>query len=158
MESKVIDYVTEEVYRQGHDIWAIDGIQRVGWMLDAWSYALEYYALRLEPTVWDVVMLGKTVERCKNAPGLRRYGVKVGTRICPPWRDVPQLLDRLFEKASTLTPLHFYKEFELIHPFVDGNGRTGKILLNWLNGTLLDPIFPPDDLWGPLSGHKRIRI
>lgn len=29
-----------------------------------------------------------------------------------------------------------------------GNGRTGKILLNWLNGTLLNPIFPPADFWG----------
>jgi hypothetical protein len=47
-----------------------------------------------------------------------------------------------------MTPIEWYKEFELCHPFVDGNGRCGKILLNWKNGTLLDPIFPPADLFG----------
>jgi hypothetical protein len=28
----VIDYVVEEVRRQGHDITILDGIQRVGWI------------------------------------------------------------------------------------------------------------------------------
>jgi fido (protein-threonine AMPylation protein) len=47
-----------------------------------------------------------------------------------------------------MTALEAYKEFEFIHPFEDGNGRTGKIILNWINGTLLDPIFPPNDIFG----------
>lgn len=41
----------------------------------------------------------------------------------------------------------WYKEFEDIHPFVDGNGRTGKILYNWLNGTLKVPTIP-FNWWG----------
>jgi fido (protein-threonine AMPylation protein) len=47
-----------------------------------------------------------------------------------------------------MAPLEAYVEYEEIHPFVDSNGRTGKIILNYLNGTLLDPIFPPNDIWG----------
>ena len=144
---QVIEYVTEEVTRQGHDISVLDGIERVGWMLEAWCWALAVSTQR-KPDVFDAVGLGKLVERCRNAGGIRGVGVRVGTKICPHPEEVPRLLDRLFEHRDSMKPLEFYKEFEEIHPFIDGNGRTGKVLLNWLNGTLLNPTFPPADLFG----------
>lgn len=142
----VIEYCTEEVRRQGHDILTLDGIERVGWMLDGWSYALQREFRK--PEITDAVHMGTLVERLKNRDGLRRVGVRVGPRICPPAGEVYGLLTTLSEKRDDLAPLDFYREFELIHPFVDGNGRTGKVLLNWLNGSLLKPIFPPNDFWG----------
>lgn len=42
----------------------------------------------------------------------------------------------------------FYKMYEEIHPFSDGNGRTGKILYNYLCGTLENPIWPPNFFGG----------
>jgi len=42
----------------------------------------------------------------------------------------------------------WYLAYEWIHPFRDGNGRTGKILHNWLNGTLFDPVLVPDYFGG----------
>jgi Fic family protein len=92
--------------------------------------------------------MAQMIERNANAMGVRQCAVRVGSHSFPEWRNIPTLLERLWEKRDSLTPIEFYKEFELIHPFVDGNGRTGKILLNWLNGTLLNPIFPPADLFG----------
>jgi hypothetical protein len=39
-----------------------------------------------------------------------------------------------------------FRAYEDIHPFADGNRRTGSILYNWLCGSLPEPIDPPN-LW-----------
>ena len=147
----VIEYVTEEVTRQGHDVLKLDGIERVSWMLDAWAYAIRHSWWRNpQPSLDDIIILGKMIEPSRNQGGIRTVGVRVGHRICPPpavvWEMLKDLI-RDLNRESNFLPLDFYREFELIHPFVDGNGRVGKVLLNWLNGTLLQPIFPPGDFW-----------
>lgn len=141
----VHDYVAEEVARQGHNVQELDGIERVGWMMNGWAYAL--IRAEAKPTMADAERLGTAIEPRRNT-GFRKVNVRVGMRLYPEWHQVNRLLTQLFEKGALLTPIEFYKKFEEVHPFVDGNGRTGKILLNWLNGTLLDPIFPPANLFG----------
>lgn len=88
------------------------------------------------------------IEPIKNENGLRRVGVMVGDRTCPPAEQVRGSLERLIKNGKLLSPIEWYKEFELIHPFVDGNGRTGKVLLAWLRKDFDNPEFPPEDLFG----------
>ncbi len=69
----------------------------------------------------------------------RSIRVQVGAHIPPPPEEVSGLMSELLgwwnEESSLLSPvlssaiLHY--RFEAIHPFADGNGRTGRALALW---------------------------
>lgn len=65
----------------------------------------------------------------------RPVDVTVGGRLCPPWEDVPRLMkdwEERFRMANgEYQPIIAHVAFENIHPFVDGNGRTGRMIMNW---------------------------
>ena len=119
-----------------------------------------YEALtRLDPySVKDLLKAHKImmVGLVKEAGTFRSKGVGVfaGEQLIhagTPANYVPDLIGQLFEwlKKSKLHPLIksciFHYEFEFIHPFADGNGRTGRlwhtlILAKWQEFFLWIPI------------------
>ncbi|MEK6850005.1 MAG: Fic family protein [Nanoarchaeota archaeon] len=70
----------------------------------------------------------------------RTVQVFVGRSIPPKPQDVPDKMGGLLRWYSSnkksIHPLvlasHFHTEFEKIHPFVDGNGRVGRLLMNFI--------------------------
>ncbi|MBS3079367.1 Fic family protein [Candidatus Pacearchaeota archaeon] len=70
----------------------------------------------------------------------RTVQVFVGGSIPPSATEVPNKIAHLIKWYSTnkikLHPLvlasYFHTEFEKIHPFVDGNGRVGRLLINFI--------------------------
>lgn len=65
---------------------------------------------------------------------LRNEAVTVGGRMCPNPAAVPYLLHDLVRLAIPKTEAEikaWHVAFEWIHPFRDGNGRTGRILMNY---------------------------
>ncbi len=79
---------------------------------------------------------------------LRSVNVRVGTHIAPPFYSVPRKLTALVKWFNSnmnkynpvVVSAYFHAIFEEIHPFVDGNGRSGRLLLNLM---LQEKDFPP---------------
>lgn len=65
------------------------------------------------------------------------------------YSDYKDVLPRFQELTKQIvTADDWYLAYEAVHPFADGNGRTGKILHNWLLGTLDDPVLVKDYFGG----------
>ncbi len=91
--------------------------------------------------VQKLVVEGTLEEEAKEYEGiLRRLNVRVGTHIAPPFHEVPRRLTALIRwfnsnKDKThpiVVAAYFHSEFENLHPFVDGNGRTGRLFANFM--------------------------
>lgn len=139
----VVTYAAQEC------AWQYSGELSVGWMIDAWWYA---YRRRDQSIQFeDVVALGQFVEPNVNN-GLRTVNVRVGSSVKLNWRLVDSALETLLVNqpkladAAEIDVTEWFRQYEEIHPFRDGNGRTGSLLYNWLRGSLGDPVHVPN-LW-----------
>ena len=132
---EIIRYCVEEVRRQR------DTDAHIIHMVRAWAYAIEKFDTAPKITPRLIARLGTLVSPLKNPNGFRQCQVVIGEQSTPSWQEVPRLIGVLCAPAtlSSLSPQQLYVEFEQIHPFRDGNGRVGKILLCWKAGELDDP-------------------
>jgi Fic family protein len=73
----------------------------------------------------------------------RTYQVRVGPYLAPDWHNIQKLITQLIitTNESDCNPVELagraHYIFEKIHPFGDGNGRIGRLLMNqilWQNG------------------------
>lgn len=66
----------------------------------------------------------------------RTVEVRVGPRVCIPSVQVPKAMQDwadgwIGEKLTEGDIQNCHVQFERVHPFRDGNGRTGRMIMNW---------------------------
>ncbi len=85
---------------------------------------------------WHKEIFGETK---KDIAGkYRNYSVMVGPYLAPDWQDVRKFMNGLigFINKTKMNPVELsgrtHYRFEKIHPFGDGNGRIGRLIMNYI--------------------------
>ena len=123
-----------EFIRESNLIEGVDDAGADRAALRAYLHLLEHERLNLNNILDTHLALLKDIDM-RIAGKLRNCNVRVGNRMCPDWSLVPKLLDAWFmnharaNTEDTIKKAHI--AFEKIHGFEDGNGRLGRIIINW---------------------------
>ncbi|MGD9580862.1 MAG: Fic family protein [Vampirovibrionia bacterium] len=123
------------------------------------AYSLIFYLIDKQTILeQDILEIHRLLYSHINTDNAGKYRTKnviiTGTEFIPPKPDnIPALMKELIDKLPALKEKHhpvefsalLHKELVTIHPFIDGNGRTARLLMNLalLQAGYVVTIIPP---------------
>jgi len=130
-EEKVTNLINgKTVFGTPREIEEVKGAIRAYDYLDGYDYKNEKDLLKAHKILMEKLLDNAGVYRQTNVGVGGKDGV---THVAPPPNIVPQLMGDLFQwlkdtdEHLLIVSCVFHYEFEFIHPFVDGNGRIGRL-------------------------------
>ena len=145
LQQDVIDFLRES--NNIEDVWDDLSLAQA---ITAWNYVIEKPILDASVVLKTHKILMLAQHLLPSEKGyFRKEAVYVGGREGKPWFVIPELIGQWARKVNhlvtavetvTLDDDHVdledliaqhHVEYEKIHPFIDGNGRTGRIFYNW---------------------------
>lgn len=110
---------------------------------NAWRYLMQQDVLSVGVILktHKILMLNQRGLLPNEKGYFRQVPVYVGGHSCMSWENIPKAVEGFIDRtifkvvgdeklvADCIKYDHIH--YEKIHPFVDGNGRTGRMFLNW---------------------------
>ncbi len=129
--------MTEKISKFLEQSNAIEGVYDADSLAQA-EVAWEFLISQTEMSVGVICQLHKILMLNHNLLPhekgyLRKIPVYIGNREAMDYELIEERL-KLLVQGMTLVPENsksHHIQYEKIHPFVDGNGRTGRMLMNW---------------------------
>lgn len=120
---------------QSNLIESIDDPKEDAQSLKAWGFISKQKKIGVPELLETHRLITKNQLNKFSAGFFRHTYVQIGGELAPsPWNAqaiVSNLLLDLNEFPLNLDPIVGHIRFEHAHPFIDGNGRTGRMLLWW---------------------------